>query len=78
MSRSNNNILKCILKWQLIILLLTITLKLLNRYYVENIVFYILDYPGDETRELLWWQKYTTMERVGWSIIDYIENKQMQ
>lgn len=78
MSRSNNNILKCILKWQLIILLLTITLKLLNRYYLENIVFYILDYPGDETRELLWWQKYTTMERVGWSIIDYIENKQMQ
>lgn len=78
MSRSNNNILKCILKWQLIILLLTITLKLLNRYYLENIVFYILDYPGDETRELLWWQKYTTMERVGWSIIDYIENRQMQ
>ncbi|KAK5778380.1 hypothetical protein RI543_004042 [Arxiozyma heterogenica] len=54
------------------------TLKLLNKYYLENVVFYILDYPGDEVKELLWWQRWTTMERLGWLIIDYIEKRQLQ
>lgn len=53
-------------------------MKLLNKYYLENVVFYILDYPGDEVKELLWWQRWTTMERLGWSIIDYIEKRQLQ
>lgn len=78
MSSSNTNILRYILKWQLIILFFSIALKLLNKYYLENVVFYVLDYPGDETKELLWWQRWTSMERLGWSIIDYIEKRQLQ
>ena len=76
MSSSNNNILRVILKWQLTILLLSVILKLINRYYLKNIVFFILDYPGDEAKEVLWWQRYTSLERIGWSIIDYVENRQ--
>lgn len=53
-------------------------MKLLNKYYLENVVFYVLDYPGDEAKELLWWQRWTSMERLGWSIIDYIEKRQLQ
>ncbi len=75
MTQNNNKSLRAIVKWQLIILILTVILKFVNKYYLDQIVFFILNYPGNEVNDLLWWQKYNTLERFGWYIIDYIENR---
>lgn len=75
MSNNTKPILKVIVKWQLIVLLLTIILKYVNLHYLDTIIFFILDYPGNEVNDLLWWQKYDWMEKLGWYLIDYIDNK---
>lgn len=76
MARCSVSVLKRIFRWQLIILLLSIVVKLINKYLLDKILCFVIGYPGDEVHGLLWWQKYSLIEQFGWYLVDYIEHRQ--
>lgn len=47
-----------------------------DRYFLNKFCVYILKYSQNESNELLWWQKISLLESIGWRFIDYLEDKQ--
>ncbi|CCK71194.1 uncharacterized protein KNAG_0G01360 [Huiozyma naganishii CBS 8797] len=69
------NTLKWITQIQLLVLLFGILIKITDRYLLNSICFWVLRYPDTSGNNILWWQRFSTTERLGWRFIDYVESK---
>lgn len=66
---------KSLVKLQILILIATFLLKLADKFLLNFICNWILNYPGAESVEIYWWQKFHYLEPYIWNFIDYVESK---